>query len=277
MSAYPSFTLPVNGINLQVYRSTPPAGGPPVLLLHGITDDAMASWSRVAGALCDRYDLIMPDQRGHGKSDKPAGGYRFEDFAADAAGLVDALGLNRPIVIGQSLGGMIAAAFAALYPEKTRAAVLVDPAWFEGDGTPEERESMAQENYHNVVQMQSMTRDALIEHARREEPLWSEEDLVIWPDGQLQVSSEAVKQIILSYRGAAWREYLLKIQCPILLITVEKNGQPGMVTPEMAQEARSLNPLVREVHITGSGHCVPRDAFEPCIQAIQDFLSAYRY
>jgi N-formylmaleamate deformylase len=271
MSATPSFFCPVNGIDLHVYRSTPSAGGPPVLLLHGMTDNAMAGWGRIAGELCDRYDLVMPDQRGHGQSAKPAAGYRFEDFAADAAGLIDALGLDRPVVMGQSMGGMITTAFAALYPEKTRGVVLVEPGWFPREPTSEERAGAAEANYQNLIEMQSMTPEALIERARQEEPLWPEEELVLWPAGQLQASPDAVRQIVLSYRNA-WRETLPAIRCPILLMTVEKDGQPGLVSPEMAAEARALNPLVREVHFTNCGHCIHRDAFEPCVREMKIFL-----
>lgn len=272
MSDFPSFFLPVNGIDLNVYRSMPAAGGPPVLLLHGMTDNAIAGWGRIAGVFCDRYDLVMPDQRGHGKSAKPAAGYRFEDFAADAAGLINALGLDRPVVMGQSLGGMIAAAFAALYPEKTRGVVLVEPAWYPRDPTPEERAGAAEANYQYLVELQGMTQEALIERARQEEPLWTDEELALWPAGQLEAGPEAVRQIALAYHGDAWREYLPAIHCPILLMTVEKDGQPGMVNPEMAEEARALNPLVREVHFTRCGHCIHRDAFEPCVREMQAFL-----
>src|SRR3954468_9318996 len=70
----------------------------------------------------ERFRLLSFDARGYGASDHPREAYTIEGWAADAAGLLDSLGLERGLVHGASMGGMIAIAFAALYPEKTVAA-----------------------------------------------------------------------------------------------------------------------------------------------------------
>src|SRR5579863_7388421 len=78
---------------------------PSVLLLHGITSSAL-SWVRVGPALADRYRVYAIDMRGHGDSIKPpAGAYSLRHSADDAASLMEALGLERPVLIGHSWGG----------------------------------------------------------------------------------------------------------------------------------------------------------------------------
>ncbi|HUL00760.1 MAG TPA: alpha/beta fold hydrolase [Nitrospirota bacterium] len=77
-------------------------------MLHGLTANG-ACWAVLAHAIEGEYDIIMPDARGHGKSSVPNNGYRYEDHGNDVVGLINALRLPSPILIGQSMGGMTAA------------------------------------------------------------------------------------------------------------------------------------------------------------------------
>jgi N-formylmaleamate deformylase len=117
-----------NGIKIHYWRTG--GEGPPVVFSHGITDNGLC-WTRLARALEDVYDVIMPDARGHGFSDAPDEGYAPGDQAADLAGLIQALGLikPRPVLIGHSMGAATTAAAAADYPELVRCAILEDPPW----------------------------------------------------------------------------------------------------------------------------------------------------
>ena len=82
-----------NGIKIHYNRT----GGdkPPVVLSHGFSDNGLC-WTRIAQTLEKTYDVIIPDARGHGFSDAPKEGYSAEDQAADLAGLIQALGLEKP-------------------------------------------------------------------------------------------------------------------------------------------------------------------------------------
>lgn len=115
----------VNGLRLRFLDLGEP-GRPTLCLLHG--GSAHAHWfDAITPAFADRFRLICLDQRGHGTSDwadPPA--YATEDFTADLRGLLDALGLDRVILVGHSMGGHNATAFAAWHPERVRALVVVD-------------------------------------------------------------------------------------------------------------------------------------------------------
>ena len=113
-----------NGMHIHYYRT----GGdkPPLVLSHGATDSGLC-WTRVARVLESNYDLILPDARGHGSSDAPPSGYASSDRAADLAGLIDALGLQRPAIGGHSMGAATTLRLVADYPDLASCAVLEDP------------------------------------------------------------------------------------------------------------------------------------------------------
>jgi pimeloyl-ACP methyl ester carboxylesterase len=111
------------GIRLKYVEMGQPQG-PPLVLVHGMTDNSR-SWSLIAPALAADFRLIIPDLRGHGDSDKPdLRMYPISSYADDLASLMDALGIDSALVVGHSLGSMIAQALAVNYPEKVRKVVL---------------------------------------------------------------------------------------------------------------------------------------------------------
>ena len=100
------------------------AGHPPMLLLHGGAQTAH-SWDEVAPALARRRHVVALDQRGHGKTDW-APRYRRADFVDDVAALLDHLGQECVTLVGLSLGGLNAIAFAAAHPGRVRGLIVVD-------------------------------------------------------------------------------------------------------------------------------------------------------
>jgi 3-oxoadipate enol-lactonase len=97
--------------------------GPALLLVPGIP--AISSdWFPFADRLSERFQVVAYDNRGSGRSDAPPDLYSTRELAADAAAVLDALGLERAHVFGVSLGGMIAQEFALAFPERVNRLVL---------------------------------------------------------------------------------------------------------------------------------------------------------
>jgi non-heme chloroperoxidase len=112
-----------NGIRLS-YREQGPQDGTPVLFLHGLTDSSF-SFSRVLPLLGPSIRAIVPDQRGHGDSEKPQSGYTMDHLAADALALLDALLIPSAIVVGHSMGSFVAQQMAVSAPCRVASLVLV--------------------------------------------------------------------------------------------------------------------------------------------------------
>lgn len=120
----------VNGIELyyEITDFTRPWEGEPeaLVLLHGLHGHLLWwHWFQVA-SLSQHYRVITVDQRGHGKSFKPAQGYSIENMAEDLFQLLRRLDVQRAHVGGASMGGMVSLAFALARPEMVRSLVLVD-------------------------------------------------------------------------------------------------------------------------------------------------------
>jgi 3-oxoadipate enol-lactonase len=100
-----------------------PAGAPTVLLLHGLMATADLNWALAVPVLARRFNVVAPDLRGHGRG-LPTQRFSGEECADDAAAIVRELGLGRVIVVGYSLGGLVAQLFVRRHPELTAGLVL---------------------------------------------------------------------------------------------------------------------------------------------------------
>ena len=115
-----------NGVTLHVQRL---GGGDatPVVFLHGLVMDNLSSWYfTVANRVAARAPALLYDLRGHGRSERPAGGYSMADMVADLAALLDAEGADRVQLVGNSFGGQLALAFAVTHPQRVDRIALVD-------------------------------------------------------------------------------------------------------------------------------------------------------
>ena len=110
------------GVRLH-YLEQGPHQGPAVIMLHGYTD-SWFSFSRILPLLPADLRVIVPDQRGHGRSDRPARGYRIDDLAIDVLSLMDALAVPAAVIVGHSMGSFVARRAAQLAPDDVRGLVL---------------------------------------------------------------------------------------------------------------------------------------------------------
>ena len=116
-------TVQTNGITMNYDER---GEGDPVIMIMGITAPG-AVWEAHADDWSQHFRCIMPDNRGVGGSDKPAGDYSSEMFADDYAGLMDELGIEKARIVGVSMGSIIAQQLCLRHPGKVRSAVLMCP------------------------------------------------------------------------------------------------------------------------------------------------------
>ncbi len=269
MSGWADGFVESNGIKLHYWRT----GGakPPVVLAHGITDNGLC-WTRLARALESDFDLIMVDARGHGLSDKPARGYTPADHAADLAGLIDALGLDKPGAVGHSMGGGSVGLLATAYPDRVGAVVLEDPAWGfrEGQGEGDAARTQAYDEWTNtILTRQQKTVDAVRAQGHIDNPQWDEVEFGPWGVAKFQVVPQ-VAEFVVADRGG-WRKDLAKLTAPLLLV-YPADGRGGIVTPALAAEAMALNPRVQSIQIADAGHNIRRENFAAYLAAVGSFL-----
>lgn len=266
MSDWPSNTVQTNGLTLHYQRT----GGdkPPLVLCHGFSDCHVA-WTRTAQALEDAFDVIMVDARGHGYSDKPASGYSPVDHAADIAGLIAALELGQPALLGHSMGAAAVAQLAADYPHLPRCIVLEDPPWREATATSHDRGGAHLQEL--VAMYQRMTREQIADYGRGNNPTWDDEELWLWSLGKTLVSPAVVQDTSRLLND--WRTVVPRITCPTLLVTAEP-ARGGIVTPETASRLTATQPNLQVAYIDGAGHNVRRDQLAVYLAAVRPFLLA---
>ncbi len=116
----------VEGTRLRVLRG---GCGRTLLLLHGL-GASLEWWEQAAGLLADGYSVVVPDLPGHGLSDEPADGYTPAVARSAVAGLLDALDVPDAVLVGNSMGGLVALDFALHHPDRASALILLASAGF---------------------------------------------------------------------------------------------------------------------------------------------------
>ncbi|MGH2602926.1 MAG: alpha/beta fold hydrolase, partial [Dehalococcoidia bacterium] len=226
--------IEVDGVRLHYYRR---GSGPPVVLAHGATDNGLC-WTRVAEEMERDYDVIAYDARFHGLSDAPeeaSGG-----GGADLLGLVEQLGLERPALIGHSMGAGSVAAAAAERSDLFCCVILEDPGW-----RTEAPQRPPPPDYRSMT-------PAEIEAAGRERsPMWHDAEFGPWALAKQQYRPPPAQS---RPPLGAWRETVAAITCPALLITGGNRERGAIVTPEAAAEAQRLCPRLEVVCFEDAGH-----------------------
>src|SRR5919112_4537344 len=155
MNHWQSGDIEANGIRLHYTRT----GGakPPLVLAHGFSDDGLC-WTPVAEALASDYDVILVDARGHGRSDAPEQGYGPVEHAADLHGVITGLNLQRPAVLGHSMGGATTLVLAGTYPEVPGAILVEDAGAFGMKAPAKEQKEQTEEEREEERQAQEQRR-----------------------------------------------------------------------------------------------------------------------
>ncbi len=267
MAEWASYDVPLEGVTLRIYRTN--GGKPPVVLAHGFADSGLF-WTAVAQALEAQFELIMYDARGHGLSPLPAEGMGTSAMVEDLANLIRALGLDRPALMGHSMGAGTVAGLAVAHPELTRGIVLEDPGWRDPTVAPMDMGAFRQRIRDEVQRYRKISREEVIADCQARHPLWPAVQCGAWADARLQLDPRILEG--LGGLGGNWRETARAIACPVLLVTADVD-RGGIVTPEVAAEAKTLLKRGQVVHIGGAGHAIRSDQLGLFVQTVTPFLA----
>ncbi len=263
MTGWSSGYCETNEINIHYTRT----GGcrPPVLLLHGLAANG-ACWTAVAQALEGDYDVIMPDARGHGKSSAPEVGYRYEDHAQDVVGLIAALRLSLPVLIGHSMGGMTAAVVASGSPKLLRGVILADPTFLSPEAQEAVQASDVTDQHRRYLRL---SWEAVAAEGRARHPERSVETIEQIARARLQTSLSAFE--VLKPPNPDYRQVVRAIEVPGLLVV---GGPAGVVSREAAADLQQLNARVQVEQIKEVGHWMFYDQPERFAAVVKLFLSS---
>ncbi|MDQ4125592.1 MAG: alpha/beta hydrolase [Actinomycetota bacterium] len=225
--------------------------GPDVLLLCGL-GDTVEVWSAQSGPLSDRYRVSVIDNRGVGRTRAPVGSITVPNLAADAAAVIEALGLQRPHVMGFSGGGIIAQELALTRPELVGSLVLCGTfaemdelahrkldAWLHLAATSETPMAFMRHFLSSIY-----SRDA---HADGRADAWAEELLAFEPP----MSDEAFVATVEAFRKHSSVGRLHRIAVPTLVVVGEEDLN---ASPSYSRDLADAIPGAELVILPRQGH-----------------------
>lgn len=263
----------------QIHYTRTGGNNPPILLLHGVQVDGL-SWLRTAQALESTYDVIMPDFRGHGQTAGLEHGVTADLLVNDMIAVIRALGLEKPCVVGHSMGADIAGRLAAVHP--LRAVVLVDPALRNFAG------AIAMDSDTPPPWMQSLfdTLQALKTQSHAERmasglrllppgtPLWDEADYVTFIEGQTKFDVRFFRDAMRMGYLFEMPDVIAQIACPMLLMTA-RPMMPGATLEPGLSALMSNWRNGQHVHFDDSGHAIHFDQFNRFVEVLTQFLQQH--
>ncbi|MEN6621006.1 MAG: alpha/beta hydrolase [Smithella sp.] len=265
-----------NGIKIHYYRT----GGdkPKVVFSHGAGDDGLC-FTRIAKELEKNYDLIMPDARGHGKSDIGSGDYSTKQRVADLVGFIKELKLDRPIIGGHSMGADTSMNLAAEYPDMVRAIYLEDPPLLmpgETFGSGEKAVKMEDVGKMMVKFMRTFKRlpkfISMI-MARKVSPTYPDDEIIPWVNSKRRVSNDFLNSMdSMGVNDNSPVELFTRINVPVLLIIGDKSKM-SIVSEETASLVAGVNPKVKVARFENASHDIRRTRFDGYMPALSSFLA----
>lgn len=247
--------------------------GPATLLLHGIGNYGRY-WEFFADAAAGRLRLIATDARGHGESGKPADGYAPEEFVADAVAVLDALAIERSMVVGHSMGGTHAIRLAATHPDRVERLVVVDAG---PEAMPEGSQRARRLSLERPERFEYA--DEALAYLRRTSPGYSEEvyaNRMRWlfredaGDVVWRSSRDALATIMSSSgHGDLW-DALRAIRCPVLLV---RGTRSNVLSAEVAKRMMKTLKNGRLIELD-AGHNVALDRPKELADAVVEFAAA---
>jgi len=271
-----------NGIRIHYYHAIPAPGKPVVVMAHGATDIGL-SWTTLTKELQADYDIYMPDARGHGLSDPPTTADTGDTGVEDLVGFIHAMKLERPILMGHSMGASTVMRLAAKYTDLPRAVIMLDPglgapsgagrgaapaASGRGAATPLVMGGTAE----SLVAQNNRSYDDLLAQCRQQTPKWDPLDCAYWAVSKRQYHGSYVPGGGRGPGGGGMStmDALSKIAVPALIL---KQDAPPETRRANEQAAKVLK-NGKLVHIDGAGHNLHHDQRQRTLDVLKPFLAS---
>ena len=256
--------------------------GPTLILIHATGFNPWL-WHPIARELSDRYRIIAPFFCEHRGTDPHRGGLGWNILAADLVGLCRNLKIQRPFMIGHSMGGGVCVLAHGLIPDLAEKMILIEPILL-----PEHRylEPLALEDHplaRQAIRRKNHWKDLKeAETYFRSKPLfhhWDQEMLELYmqygmtagPDGGLKLACSPRGEAAIFMGGVAENPWPLlpKISCPVLILEGENSESRVMLN---LAKASSILPRGEHRLIPGAGHLIPMEQPQLTTEIIRDFL-----
>lgn len=260
------------------YQLLGPETGRCWVFLHGLMGYGM-NWRTIARGIEQTERVLLFDQRGHGKSMQPLTGYAPEDYADDLAIILEELGWGKIILVGHSMGGRNALAFASKYPAKVDRLVIEDigpegnPAavdyykWLlDLAPTPFASKKEAKEFFMN--QFKSLVK------GKTENPetlgAYFYSNIIETASGEAdwRFSKEAILRTVREGRASDQWDQLRSLNMPTLVIRGERSKE---LSEDVFRRMSVANPHIQAVEISNAGHWVHSDQPEQFLNSIRKF------
>lgn len=250
------------------------------VFVHGLMG-FLNNWQRITSSFPESECCLCYDQRGHGKSFQPESGYTPEDYAQDLKKLTDALGWDRFILVGHSMGGRNVTVFAALYPEKVEKLIVEDigpeanaksgdyyQKLLDAVPTPFESREKARDFFKNEFASKITTKEPptvlasfLYANLVDKNGVWD------WKFSKAGIL-ESVRTGRIKDR---WKE-VESLKMPTLWI---RGSESKELKPETFQRVLDSNPMIQGVEIPGAGHWVHSEKPIEFSQAVKNFVGGF--
>lgn len=233
---------------------------PAIVISPGITSPA-ATWRFVVDALDMPNRVIVLDNRGRGRSDAPAAGYAREDYAADILAWVKELALDRPVLLGHSMGARAAAAAAARLPGASL--IAVDPPM----SGPDRPYPTPLDFY--LDGLAAVARGATLDDLRKASPGWSDERLKDRIDWLPTCSVSAITESHAHFHDEGFLDAWAAASGPALFI---RGARSDVVRADDLDAVAAARPDARLATVADAGHMIPWDNLGGFVSTVKSWL-----
>ncbi len=280
----------VNEIRIHYYRAVPAPDKPVMVMVHGITDNGLC-WTTLAQELQKDYDIYMLDARGHGLSDPFTSSDDEETLMKDVAGFIETIGIEKPILMGHSMGAATVMRLGAEYPDLAQAIVMLDPFISRSrsnNSAPERSQSkkdQAEETSskksdkisismhgtpETLIKQNNYSFEELVKLGHKQFPKWDKVDVQYW--------ALSKKQYHGAYTSDSWEvmsgnmrtgNALERIKVPSLILKADTSSKEREINMETVKNLKKIKLL----HLEGTGHNLHHDDLKQTVTEISDFMS----